>query len=413
MRAFQVPGDEHQLLADTLRAGDRIDVIASVKVDSEKDVHATRIILRDIEVLRAAGSSRGDTQLAQGSTLSVLLAVTVDRPPRERRRRLGFELAGAIGGCVLANVALAVATRLVAGSWPDYETYVHFFTTYAVQGFGRVLFFPWSPAIAMGALYFASVVGLVTLVVRRPDFSRVRRTAMVAIAGLTGFGAVSLTYLMNNSHPNTVMLLATPAILLGALWLTLLLAWRPTVPGPARVAIVVAAAWLAGLLLVGGWPDTSEKWSRTLLTQALPGGAGLRASLTELWRSPPFDIRVTEAEGLLARHSPGRRPALVLVDSDLQVETLMRTDRINALPISVPLSDTLVFDDSWPRVARAVDRLPPGTVLITQTRATGFLPLQLRALGRIRSRFDLRVLERGPSGLAAFRLVPRSRAREP
>ncbi len=76
MRAFQVPGDEHQLLADTLRAGDRIDVIASVKVDSEKDVHATRIILRDIEVLQAAGSSKGDTQLAQGSTLSVLLAVT-------------------------------------------------------------------------------------------------------------------------------------------------------------------------------------------------------------------------------------------------------------------------------------------------------------------------------------------------
>src|SRR5688500_12645226 len=49
MRAFQLPGDEHQLLADTLRNGDRVDVVASIKVDGEKDVHATRIILREIE----------------------------------------------------------------------------------------------------------------------------------------------------------------------------------------------------------------------------------------------------------------------------------------------------------------------------------------------------------------------------
>ena len=57
MRAFQVPGDQHQLLAGTLRAGDRVDVVASFKIDTEQDVHATRIILRDIEVLQGPGSS--------------------------------------------------------------------------------------------------------------------------------------------------------------------------------------------------------------------------------------------------------------------------------------------------------------------------------------------------------------------
>ena len=50
MRAFQLPGDENQLLADTLRAGDHVDLVASVKVDGDKDVSVTRIILRDIEV---------------------------------------------------------------------------------------------------------------------------------------------------------------------------------------------------------------------------------------------------------------------------------------------------------------------------------------------------------------------------
>ncbi len=77
MRAVQVPGDQHQLLAGTVRAGDRIDVVASIKLDAEGEQNATRIILRDIEVLKAAvGPSASDTQLAATSGLSVLLAVT-------------------------------------------------------------------------------------------------------------------------------------------------------------------------------------------------------------------------------------------------------------------------------------------------------------------------------------------------
>lgn len=78
MRAFQVPGDQHQLLAGTLKPGDRVDVVASLKVDPSKDVHATRIVLRDIEVLRAAGGvGAADANIAGSSgSLSVLLAVT-------------------------------------------------------------------------------------------------------------------------------------------------------------------------------------------------------------------------------------------------------------------------------------------------------------------------------------------------
>jgi len=76
MRAFQVAGDEHQLLAGTLRAGDHIDVVASLKMDSEKDVNATRIILRDIEVLKAGGGAAGAELAASDGGHFVLLAVT-------------------------------------------------------------------------------------------------------------------------------------------------------------------------------------------------------------------------------------------------------------------------------------------------------------------------------------------------
>ena len=76
MRAVQVPGDQNQLLAGTLRAGDRIDVIASVKVVPDREVYATRIVLRDIEVLKAASGAKADVQLTSTAGLSVLLAVT-------------------------------------------------------------------------------------------------------------------------------------------------------------------------------------------------------------------------------------------------------------------------------------------------------------------------------------------------
>jgi Flp pilus assembly protein CpaB len=76
MRAFQVPGDQHQLLAGTLKAGDRVDVVASIKIDPDRDVYVTRIILRDIEVLKAPHDSSTGEKLTRGATASVLLAVT-------------------------------------------------------------------------------------------------------------------------------------------------------------------------------------------------------------------------------------------------------------------------------------------------------------------------------------------------
>jgi Flp pilus assembly protein CpaB len=77
MRAFQVPGDEHQLLAGTVKAGDRVDVVASIKVDPDRDVFVTRIVLRDIEVLKAATAAQAGPKLPQSSDgISVLLAVT-------------------------------------------------------------------------------------------------------------------------------------------------------------------------------------------------------------------------------------------------------------------------------------------------------------------------------------------------
>jgi Flp pilus assembly protein CpaB len=91
LRALQVAGNENQLLAGTLQAGDRVDLVATVKyrwIDfpgapegaaGGDELTATRIVLRDIEVLRAPeqlGTSAKITDQAEGGGTSVILAVT-------------------------------------------------------------------------------------------------------------------------------------------------------------------------------------------------------------------------------------------------------------------------------------------------------------------------------------------------
>lgn len=77
-RAIMVPGDAFQLLAGTLRAGDRVDVVASIKLPGDGDVRAARIVLRDIRVLKAPSGAGADVKLTSGpgGNMSALLAVT-------------------------------------------------------------------------------------------------------------------------------------------------------------------------------------------------------------------------------------------------------------------------------------------------------------------------------------------------
>lgn len=77
-RAIAVPGDEHQLLAGTLKDGDRVDVVASWAFPQGSQIHYSRIILRDILVLKApVGSATGDKIASGGAAgFAATLAVT-------------------------------------------------------------------------------------------------------------------------------------------------------------------------------------------------------------------------------------------------------------------------------------------------------------------------------------------------
>ncbi|HVM16223.1 MAG TPA: Flp pilus assembly protein CpaB [Gaiellaceae bacterium] len=89
MRALQVPGDANQLLAGTLQRGDRVDVVANVRykvgqiasteaaAGGDTERVASRVVLRDLLVLRAASAAPSSESVASPTAPdSVQLAVT-------------------------------------------------------------------------------------------------------------------------------------------------------------------------------------------------------------------------------------------------------------------------------------------------------------------------------------------------
>lgn len=77
-RAIAVPGDQHQLLAGTLKDGDRVDVVASWTFPEGSPIHYSRIILRDILVLKAPVGAGASAKLTSGpqAPFAATLAVT-------------------------------------------------------------------------------------------------------------------------------------------------------------------------------------------------------------------------------------------------------------------------------------------------------------------------------------------------
>lgn len=76
-RAIAVAGDKQQLLAGTLQDGDRVDVVATFSAPENAELNFTRIVLRDIEVLRAPqGAAATAEKIAGDDSYSVMLKVS-------------------------------------------------------------------------------------------------------------------------------------------------------------------------------------------------------------------------------------------------------------------------------------------------------------------------------------------------
>jgi Flp pilus assembly protein CpaB len=80
LRALQIAADPNQILAGTLRAGDHVDLVGNMKVESNTGAsqrHYDRVVLRDLLVLRApVPADIKQADLSSTQHYNVMLAVT-------------------------------------------------------------------------------------------------------------------------------------------------------------------------------------------------------------------------------------------------------------------------------------------------------------------------------------------------
>lgn len=114
LRAFQVEGDQNQVLAGTLRKGDRVDVVAAFAYkigDGSVTYTASRVVLRDILVLKAPQTGAASTKLGSGlqGRFPVMLQVTDSQAPK-----LEFVITSAKNGSANGVVGWNLELRPVA-----------------------------------------------------------------------------------------------------------------------------------------------------------------------------------------------------------------------------------------------------------------------------------------------------------
>jgi hypothetical protein len=302
------------------------------------------------------------------------------RPAYGRLRWLVHQAGLAIVACIAAQVLFVAVTLAASGVLPDYGWYLAFLNAFFRGNLAELTydFTPWSAGLPVGVAYAASAAGVVLLVRRRPDLVARERVALTALCGVTAYGIALYSYFVDRSPDHVLPYVSLPVVIAAALWLSLLLRGH-LISSRRGIAAGLAFALATSVLLVSvAWSSVGDRFERSALGDALPGGDSLQGSLHRLWHPPPLNPAAPAGEQLLNAYMPDQRRVLILVKPDLATEILIRSGRSNQLPFSDPLEDSFVGDRELPRFRRAVEELRPGDRVLIQRDG-------LRALKRLRA----------------------------
>ncbi len=352
-------------------------------------------------------------------------------PEAGRLTWLARRVASVLAACVAAHLLLIVGTLVFAGQFPDYGWYLAFLKEFAFGELGDLTydFSAWSPGLPVAAAYALSAAALVLVLRRRPAAVGTERPALTAIAGLTGYGILLFSYFVDRSADYILAYVCLPALLLVVLWLALILRQAPAASRVYRQGALAFVLGLAVLVTSVAWSSLDERFPRSALAHAVPGGRSFKGALERLWHLPPLDKRTPAGQALVARYMPGTGPVLSVVEPDLETEIMMRSDRVNRLPLSFAPEDSFLSARHVPELRRTVAELRAGDRLLTQdvglqvmrtleadpsrnpldrpVAPAKLAPLQEWVLQHIDERFRLRILRREANGLLVAALVPR------
>jgi len=350
--------------------------------------------------------------------------------PGSRARWLFRQALSVAAAIVVVQVLFAAITLAASGSLPDWGLYFTYLREFLIGDIGDLTydFDPWSPGLAVAAIYIAGAAALAVTAIRDREFVRRRRTAFLALGGLTGYGIVLFSYFDNRSLDHILPYVSLPALLVSTIWLALILD-RPT--GTSRRAMnwALGLALLASALAVANvWPAAGNRFQDSVLAAAAPGGSSLRGGINRLWQMPPVVPGSDEGRRLIETYMPGEQQTAVLVAPDLDLDILVRSGRSNSLTITDAKEASWVTGPHLPGVEQAVADLEPGDRILMDEGAllaaaklrrepdldrfnlagqVGLATIQIEAIAMISERFDLKTVAGGSNGLTVVELESR------
>ena len=362
-------------------------------------------------------------------TVAVFAALAVAQAwlARDPWRSLVRRAAEAVLSCVVAHVVFALLTLAGSGSLPDWGEYLAYLREFLFGEVGQLTYDVgrWTPGLVVGAGYLASAAAFAELVRRRGPLVERQRPALIAIAGVTAYGAALLSYFVDRSLDHILIYVALPAVLTGALWVGVLL--QSGADARVRTAGLAFALAVAVLVTAVAWSSIGDRFPRSPLAHAFPGGSSLRGALDRLWHAPPLAPAAPAGVRALERHMPGEDESLVMVAPDLGTEILLRSGRADRLGLGDPWEASFAVAEELPQVRAAVDALRPGDRMLMDGPARDVLatlraepghdalrdtrsalaPLQVWALQRLDRRYRLQTVASAPGGFTVVELRPR------
>lgn len=367
------------------------------------------------------------------SYLGMVLIQIAWQEPGKRLRWLIRRTLDMVAAWVVIQVAFALITLIAYGSLPDWGLYLSYLRDFLTGDIGDLTydFSVWSRGFGVAAIYFASVIGLYGLVTRLPEFVSARRTAVVALAGLTAYGIALFSYYDNRSLDHVLPYVSLPALLAATIWLAFLLAPESAVPLAIRRFGLGVACLFAALLVSVAWPAAGHRAEDSLLAYVVPGGPSLSDGFNRLWDPPEFTAGASDGERLVNRYMADQDEIAVVTVPDLDVEIVTGTDKPNSLGITDAKEMSWVFGPHRKTIDEDAAKLGPGDLMLldrdaiaafryaeanpeTAPELTGLnSPIELvqrRILGEIAKKYKLKKVATSPSGLTVVRLILRSRS---
>lgn len=362
------------------------------------------LILATVAIAAVWSGEAGIYCLGTACALVCLSATVEEASTRERLRKGGRTVALLVSVSVFSLLAFTLLTRVTTGAWADWGGYLEYIRLYTVGGLGLLPIDPWSPGLALGAMYTVSTIVIVLLALMRPALVREQDIAFRAAAGLTAFGMLAYTYFLGRSHPNNLIHVSPPAVVLLFVWLGIA---RLMLGNRTAVAVAFATSvFLGTMIVVSESGDIVQRYPNTALASVIRSKP-LDTQLQALWRNPtavPMTAHVVSFISLVRSFRFGHANLTILLSPLVVTESLLRLDVANAVGSSNPLQESLSAQASR-RVSVAVRSLRPGGIVIINSSRGAARELtgpQRFAWAQLQKRFKLKEIAHDGSGLRAF-----------